>query len=66
MENYRIERTTRREILKKAGKSAAFIAPVMLSFNVSEVKARVSNLPPNGNSGNHFGWLRHFGKRRKH
>ncbi|MHB9030003.1 MAG: hypothetical protein ACYC9O_14650 [Candidatus Latescibacterota bacterium] len=40
------EKPSRREALKKAGKTAAFIAPVILSFNVNEVKARVSFLPP--------------------
>jgi hypothetical protein len=42
------EKTSRREALKKAAKGAAFIAPVIMSFTVSEVKAQVSFLsdPP--------------------
>ncbi|MHB9027621.1 MAG: hypothetical protein ACYC9O_02510 [Candidatus Latescibacterota bacterium] len=46
METQNTEKTSRREALKKAGKTAAIIAPVILSFNVNEVKARVSFLPP--------------------
>lgn len=42
------ENTSRREVLKKAGKGATFIAPVIMSFKVSEIKAQVSFLsdPP--------------------
>ncbi|MHB9031012.1 MAG: hypothetical protein ACYC9O_19755 [Candidatus Latescibacterota bacterium] len=53
METFQDERTTRRDVLKKAGKSAAFIAPVLMSFKVSEVKAQNSVIPPNGNTNNH-------------
>lgn len=43
--NHELEDTNRREMLKKVGKSAVFIAPVLMSFNISEVNARISGKP---------------------
>jgi hypothetical protein len=39
------EKFSRREALKKAGKVAAFIAPTLLTFNLSETRVYASGLP---------------------
>ncbi|MHB9029074.1 MAG: hypothetical protein ACYC9O_09910 [Candidatus Latescibacterota bacterium] len=36
------EDTTRREVLKKTGKTVAFAMPVIMSFKVNELKAKAS------------------------
>ncbi|MHB9030386.1 MAG: hypothetical protein ACYC9O_16595 [Candidatus Latescibacterota bacterium] len=33
---------TRREVLKKAGKTTAFVAPVIMSFKIGELQAKAS------------------------
>lgn len=46
MDNKEPKKSTRREVLVKAGKRAAFIAPVLMSINLGEAKAGLSSLPP--------------------
>ena len=36
---------SRREVLKRAGKAAAFITPMLLTFKLSEVKVHASGFP---------------------
>jgi hypothetical protein len=40
------ENMTRREVLKKAGIRAAFVAPVLLSYRIEELKAQASGMRP--------------------
>ena len=35
-------KTTRRELLKKTGKTVAFVLPLIVSFNISDLKAHAS------------------------
>jgi hypothetical protein len=40
----RNEEISRRDMLKKAGKGAAFVAPGLVSFNVDELQAKASGV----------------------
>ena len=39
------KKRTRREVLKKAGVTSAFVIPTVVTFNVAEAQTRVSRQP---------------------